>query len=183
MYAVFEKTLLTDKGKALVRAYQKTYNAQIIYKELQQYALQSTKANMDASSLLAYVTTSNLGDGKWRGTTHAYILHWQDQVRKYHDLKPGQVLSNDILRTLLENAVHPVTELRAVKAQADQQKVHTNKNLIHEESCTMLLFVAQQYDQKLSKVLMKAPKCHIYADDTLDNGYFDGKNFKWLYYD
>src|SRR5687768_10090171 len=33
MYAVFEKTLLTDKGKALVRSYQKTYNAQLIYKE------------------------------------------------------------------------------------------------------------------------------------------------------
>ena len=39
MYAVFEKTLLTDKGKALVRAFQKTYNAQDIYKELHQYAL------------------------------------------------------------------------------------------------------------------------------------------------
>ena len=111
MYAVFEKTLLTDKGKALVRSYQKTYNAQAIYRELQQYALLSTKANMDASSLLAYITTSNLGDGKWRGTTHAFILHWQDQVRKYHDLKPNQALSNDILRTMLENAVHPIYEL------------------------------------------------------------------------
>lgn len=92
----------------------------MIYKELQQYVLQSTKANMDASSLLAYVTTSNLGDEKWRGTAHTYIFHWQDQVHKYHDFKPDQVLSNDILRTLLENAVHPVSELRAVKAQADQ---------------------------------------------------------------
>jgi hypothetical protein len=71
MYAVFEKTLLTDKGKALVQAYQKTYNAQLIYKELQEYALLSTKATMDASSLLSYITTSNLGDGRWRGTTHA----------------------------------------------------------------------------------------------------------------
>ena len=70
---------------------------------------------MDASSLLAYITTSNLDNGKWRGTTHAYILHWQDKVRIYHDLKPNQAFSNDILRTLLENAVHPVTELRAVK--------------------------------------------------------------------
>jgi hypothetical protein len=50
MYAVFEKTLLTDKGKALVRAHQKTYNAQLIYKELQEYARVSTKATMEASS-------------------------------------------------------------------------------------------------------------------------------------
>ncbi|HEY9709440.1 MAG TPA: hypothetical protein V6D48_14650 [Oculatellaceae cyanobacterium] len=117
MYAVFEKTLLTDKGKALVRAYQKTYDAQQIYKELQEYALLSTKATMDASSLLSYITTSNLGDGKWKGTTHAYILHWQDQVRKYHDLSPSQALSDNLQRILLENAVHPVSELRSVKVQ------------------------------------------------------------------
>ena len=81
-------------------------------------------------------------------------LHWQDQVRKYHDLKPNQALSNDILRTLLENAVHPVTELRAVKIQADQQKVHSNKDLTYEEYCALLLSAAQQHDQKLSKVPM-----------------------------
>lgn len=83
MYAVFEKTLLTDKGKALVRAHQKTYNAQLIYKELQEYALVSTKATMEASSLLSYNTMSNLGDGKWKGPTHAYILHGQDHVHRY----------------------------------------------------------------------------------------------------
>src|SRR5687767_90441 len=103
MYVVFEKTLLTDKGKALVRAHQKTYNAQLIYKELQDYALLSTKATMDASKLLSYITTLSLGDGKWKGSTHVYILHWQDQVCKYHNLHPSHMMSNDILRTLLEN--------------------------------------------------------------------------------
>ena len=177
MYAVFEKTLLTDKGKALVRFYQKTYDAQSIYRELQQYALQSTKANMDASGLLAYITTSNLGDGKWRGTTHAYILHWQDQVRKYHDLKPNQVLSNDILCTMLENAVHPINELRAVKIQADQQKVHTKQDLTYEEYCALLLSAAQQHDQKLTRASAKAPKRHIYAHDVIDDAYEDGESF------
>lgn len=78
MYAVFEKTLLTDKGKALVRAYQRKYDAQSIFKELSSYALSSTKASMDASSLLTYITTTRLGDGKWKKSTHAFILHWQD---------------------------------------------------------------------------------------------------------
>ena len=102
MYAVFEKTLLTDKGKALVRAHQSTYDAQTIYKELLDYASTSTKATMDATALLSYITTSNINDGKWKGTSHAYIIHWQDQVRKYHDLNPSQTLSDDILRTLLQ---------------------------------------------------------------------------------
>lgn len=63
MHANFEKTIHTYKGKALVRVHQKTYNAQIIYKEVQEYALLSIKATMEASSLLSYITTSNLDNG------------------------------------------------------------------------------------------------------------------------
>ena len=82
MYAVFEKTLLTDKGKALVGAHQSTYDAQTFYKELLDYALTSTKVTMDTTALVSYITTSNINDGKWKGTSHAYIIHWQNQVRK-----------------------------------------------------------------------------------------------------
>ncbi len=183
MYAVFEKTLLTDKGKVLVRAHQKTFDAQLIYKELQHYTLLSTKASMDASALLAYITTSNLGDGKWKGTMHAFILHWQDQVRKYHDLRPNQTLTNDILRTLLETAVHPVAELRAVKIQADQQKTHTNKDLTYEQYCALLLSAAQQHDTRLSKTPMKAPKRHIYDHEVFEVVTSDGESPDEVAYD
>ena len=108
MYAGFEKTLLTDKGKALVRKHQHSFDAQKIYNELSEYAKKSTKATMDAASLLSYITTTNLADGKWKGSAHAFILHWQDQVRKYHDLAPQQSLNADIKCTLLQNAVHPI---------------------------------------------------------------------------
>ena len=127
MYAVFEKTLLTDKGKALVRQYQSTFDAQKIYDLLSNYAMHSTKTSMNASSLLSYITTTNLADGKWRGTSHAFILHWQDQIRKYHDLAPQQVLSADLQHMLLQNAVHPVMELRQVKLQAKQFKTQPGK--------------------------------------------------------
>src|SRR5687768_17395128 len=40
MYAVFEKTLLIDKGKALVCQNQQSFNAQQICKELSVYAMQ-----------------------------------------------------------------------------------------------------------------------------------------------
>jgi succinylglutamate desuccinylase len=111
MYAVFEKTLLIDKGKALVCQNQQSFNAQQIYKELSAYAMQSTKATMAASSLLSYITSTNLGDGKWQGSTHAFILHWQDQIQKYHDLNPQQTLASDLQCTLLQNAVYPIMEL------------------------------------------------------------------------
>jgi hypothetical protein len=83
MYAVFERTLLSDKGKALVREHTLDYDAQRVYTELCAYALQSTKATIDSSNLLTYITSSRLSDGTWKSGTHAYILHWNDQVRKY----------------------------------------------------------------------------------------------------
>ena len=78
MYAVFEKTLLTDKGKALVCQYQHSFDAQKIFKELSASTMQLTKASMNASSLLSYITSTTFGDGEWKGSTHAFILHWQD---------------------------------------------------------------------------------------------------------
>ena len=165
MYAVFEKTLQTDKGKALVRHYQETFDAQAIYRELSAYAMQSTKATMNASNLLSYITTTMLGDGKWKGTTHAFILHWQDQVRKYHDLSPQNTLSQDLQCTLLQNAVHPIMELRQVKLQAAQFKTHTGKDLSYDEYCSLLLSAAQQYDTQIGHSSNKIVKRRIYEHD------------------
>ena len=74
-YAVCEKTLLTNKGKALVRHYQLSFDAQAIYKKLSAYAKLTTKVTMNASALLSYITTTMLEDGKWKISSHAFILH------------------------------------------------------------------------------------------------------------
>ena len=114
---------------------------------------------MNASTMLSYITSTHLADGKWKGTTHAFILHWQDQVQKYHDLS-SQTLSNDILCTLLQNAVHPIAELRQVKVQADQFKMHTKQSLTYDEYCALLLSAAQQYNvQRAGKSKKVATQC------------------------
>jgi hypothetical protein len=82
MYAVFDTVLLNDQGKAYVRQYTDTFNAQKVYELLCAYATRSTKSTLDSTELLQYVTSAKLGDGKWRGTTHAFILNWQDQIRR-----------------------------------------------------------------------------------------------------
>jgi hypothetical protein len=89
MYAVFERTLLSDKGKALVREHIVDFDAQTVYKELCAYALKSIKATIGSSTMMTYITSSRLGDGTWKGGTHVYLLHWQDQVRKYEDIIPA----------------------------------------------------------------------------------------------
>jgi len=80
MYAVFERVLQTDKGKALVRSNEATSNTQKIFVELCQDALRSTRASIDSSRLLSYITLVRIGDGLWNGTSHSFILHWQEQV-------------------------------------------------------------------------------------------------------
>ena len=56
MYAVFERVLQTDKGKALVRSNEVDANAQKIFSELCQDALRSTSASIDSSRILPYPT-------------------------------------------------------------------------------------------------------------------------------
>jgi hypothetical protein len=83
VYAVLESKVLTDRGKAFVSAHENDFNAQEVYKQLREHHLQSTKASIESSSILSYITSARLGTGEWQGTTEAFILHWQNQVRMY----------------------------------------------------------------------------------------------------
>jgi hypothetical protein len=149
MYAVFDTTLLTDQGKAYVRQYTDTFDDQKVYKLLCEYATRSTKSTLNSSEILQYLTSAKLGDGQWRGTTHAFILNWQDQVRKYHDL----VASTDkfpasIQRIMLENAVTSIPDLRTVKNQAAQIQTSTGKTIKYEEYVDLLISAAVTYDKQ-----------------------------------
>jgi hypothetical protein len=117
MFAVFEKTLLTDQSKAYVREYEKKSDAQSIYWRISEYAIKSTKASLEASTILSYITSCSA----WRGPMSSFVLHWQNQVRLYEtQVESEEYFSNGQKRHMLQNAVHPVQELRAVKTQADQ---------------------------------------------------------------
>ena len=80
MFAVFDRTLQTDTGKALVREHENDFDAQKIYVELVKFYLKSTKASLDSSNVLSYITSARLGSGIWKGSTYSFILHWQDQI-------------------------------------------------------------------------------------------------------
>jgi hypothetical protein len=87
MYAVFMKTIQTDTGKSHVRANEATYDAQNIYKLLTTHASTSTKAAMDSTSIMSYITSVRLGDRKWRGSSNGFVLNWVNQpdpkIRSY----------------------------------------------------------------------------------------------------
>lgn len=74
MHSVFKRTLQTNQGKALVRLHESTSNSQSIYKELSEYCEKNTKAALDSSELLAYITTVRIDE--WKGSSESFILNW-----------------------------------------------------------------------------------------------------------
>ena len=151
MFAVLEKTLLTDQGKACVRKYASTFDAQSVYKDISEYAINSTKASISSSTILSYITSIRLGSGTWKGSTHSFILHWQNQVRLYETqvptsdhFSPGQKLH------MLQNSVEPIQELRTVRTQTAQHKTQTGNDITYDQYVELLLSASSTYDAQFT---------------------------------
>jgi hypothetical protein len=173
MYAVFERTLQTDQGKAFVRQHEKDFDAQKIYMHLEDYSIKSTKASLDTSKLLSYITSAKIGDGTWKGTAQNFILHWSDKVRLYEkQIDVAQHFTDTLKRVMLQNAVHPIEELRAVKIQADQHKTQSGVELTYEQYVRLLTSAASNYNgQFVPKARHAAPtltRRTVYTHDITD---------------
>ena len=77
MYAVLDMKVLTDRGKAIVCEHETDFDAQNVYKKLREPCRKSTKALIDSSSILSYITSARLGDGIWQETTEGFSINWQ----------------------------------------------------------------------------------------------------------
>ena len=73
-------------GKYYVRKHETDYDAQAVFKGISIHAKDSTQASIDTADLLSYITTIKLHESKWRGGTHAFVLHWCDKLRLYEEL-------------------------------------------------------------------------------------------------
>ena len=136
-YAVLAKTVQTDRGRAIVRQYEETYDAQKVYADLVQHHLGSTQAQMESADILAYVTSARFGSGDWNSTATSFVNNWQNQVIRYERIS-GERFSDKTKRVLLENAVSDVMELRQVKNNADMETVRTGIPLTYEQYCSTL---------------------------------------------
>jgi hypothetical protein len=132
MFAVFSKILLTDQGKKIVRAHEIDFDAQVIYEELRDYSLESTRSSLGASKILTHITLSRIIDDRhWRGTTHGCLLHWQDQVRQYYTMVPeSDCFHDNQLWTMIQNAIKTQAVLQVVQFQPQQFKVQNGRNFL-----------------------------------------------------
>ena len=143
VYAILESKVLTDRGKAIVREYEDTFDAQAVYKKLTEHHLRSTKAMIESSNILSYITSAQLGNGEWNGTTESFITHWSNQVRLYERQVPlHDHFSDGQKRIMLENAVTPIAELCQIKINDDLEKTKNGRNLTYEEYLSLLLSAA-----------------------------------------
>ena len=174
LYAVFVRILRTDKGKAIVRKYKSTFNAQSIYRELQEYATNSTQAVIDSNTLLQYITTACIDDGMWNSTTEKFVLHWMEQVRLYEELvDPTATLVDAVKLTLITNAVRGHPKLSGVYNVAVQLASQTGRRVDYDQYSDLLLSECAQADAAFAQSPRKAVKCSIYMSDLAIN---DGKD-------
>jgi uncharacterized pyridoxamine 5'-phosphate oxidase family protein len=151
LFAVLESKVLTDFGKALVRSHEKDFDAQVVYSKLHAHHLKSTKAKIESSSILSYITSVRLGNGEWKGSTEAFVLHWINQVRLYERQVPSSdYFSEGQKRVMLENAVATINELRQVKNNADLETTKTGKALTFEQYSSLVLSAAAAYDNQFA---------------------------------
>ena len=163
VYAVLESKVLTDRGKAIIRSHEHDFDAQSAYVKIKNYHLQSTKAKIESSVILSYITSSKLGEGTWNGTTESFILNWQNQVRLYENhVPPSDHFSDGQKRIMLQNAVHGIAELRQVKNTADQMGATSGTTLSYDEYTSLLFSAATAYDDQFK---VRKAKRHVMSHD------------------
>jgi len=103
---------------------QNNWQVQDIWEEITFTCENSTSAEIKANALLQYTTSVKYDDGKWRGTSKAFIIHWCEQLRQYNQLsgKAGTVtqFTDPVKVQMLQNTIDGVAEFCNVRMVAQQ---------------------------------------------------------------
>ena len=168
LYDVLLRALQSDKGKAIVRKHQERADAQRICAEIFDFWATSTTASLSASDIMKYITSARIDDGKWRGTSEAFINNWREQVRIYEETSPAHDKLPDLTKlSLLQNAVAGHDDLRRVKEMADTNELINGKHMDYDQYCRLLESAAQNYD-KSQKDAGKRARRTVYESQRQD---------------
>ena len=125
LFSVFDKHLLTDMGKTIVRKYVHTTDAQSVWKDFQDHMKSSSKGAFEKRRLTQYVTNTTLDDN-YKGTTEQFVLHFSEQFRQLEEISdPAEHFPPQIKLQLLQNAVRPIDDLRIVETLDGFQSITT----------------------------------------------------------
>ena len=176
MSSVFDKHLLTDMGKTMVRKYVHTTDAQSVWKDFQDHMKSPLKGASEKRRLTQYVTNTTLDDN-YKGTTEQFVPHCHEQFRQLEDISDhSEHFPPQIKLQLLQNAVRPIDDLRIVETLDEFQSITTgygrSSSLKYQTYYDLLMNACVRYDR--TKKTNIAKRCHIYH--TSSNPDNDGFN-------
>ena len=152
MYSVFNKCLLSDMGKTIVRKHLDNMNAQRVWEEFATHMTTSSKGKAEKRRLHTYVTTTVL-DKSWKGTTEQFILHFNEQFRQLDEVSPPEEsLPYTTRLTLLQTAVHNIPELRMVETMEEFISLSSSTpgpTMGYDNYLTLLQNACIRYDSNL----------------------------------
>jgi hypothetical protein len=128
-------------------------DGQTVWTNIVTEAEKSTMACISSQSLTAYLTTSKIRDGSWRGTDTAYLNHWNKQMRKLVEYSPTTPMTDDFKLTLLKNAVQDASHLASVESAYDvttRLSSSTPGAIDYNGYMEVLLSATQNHDAKIS---------------------------------
>lgn len=188
LFSVFVDKLLTDEGKAMVRAHAATFDAQSVYRDLCDHQTHSTQAELTSNITLSWLTSFKLGKDRWQGkTSTSFIAYFVEQMRLYDDYRlsnNGQTLTDDLKRTLLDAAVNSVDELRAVHVTQSTLCNQMSKTPTFKEYLSLLQTAATRYDSNFAHGALRSDstaKRKVYSSlqthSSFDHDHDDGPIF------
>ena len=174
MYSVFNKCLLSDMGKTIVRKHLDNMNAQRVWEAFATHMTTSSKGKAEKCRLHTYVTTTVL-DKSWKGTTEQFILHFNRQL---DEVSPPEESSPYTSRlTLLQTAVHNIPELRMVETMEEFISLSSSTpgpTMGYDNYLTLLQNACIRYDSNLQSMPSPASRAayqHDLSHDQHDNPY------------
>ena len=178
MFSVFDKHLLTDMGKTIVRKYVHTTDAQSVWKDFQDHMKSSSIGASEKRRLIQYVTNTTLDDN-YKRTTDQFVLHFNEQFRPLEEISDtAEHFPPQIKLELLQNAVRPLDDLRIVETLDEFQSITTgngrSSSLKYQIYYDLLINACVRYDR--TKKANIANRDHIYQTSfTPDNDGFNDK--------
>ncbi len=173
VFAIFDRTLQTNKGKLIVRGHIGSGDAQAVWKQLRAHQETSTGAQMNAAKWMVYITLARWG-AHWNGTAQAFILHWMDQVCIHATLSDkNDHFSDNMKKTMLMNAFGPLKQLQRVQDEDMQHIARHERPLTYMEYAEILQAAAVSHDRQEKPQgatnQMKRSVYHSAINDVKDN--------------
>ena len=177
MYSVFNKCLLSDMGKTIVRKHIDNMNAQQVWEEFATHMATSSKGKAEKHGLHTYVTTTVL-DRSWKGPAEQFILHFNEQFRQLDEVSPPEEsLPYTTRLMLLQAAVHNIHELRMVETMEEFINLSSSTpgpTMGYDNYLTLLQNACIRYDSNLKSRPSPASRAayqHELSHDQHDNPY------------